>query len=190
MSFTQVVKHRRSVRNYTDQIVSEEIVNDLLDVAVQAPSAMNEQPWAFAVIQDPELLKTYSARAKSLFLNSPQAETKRADLQAMLAAPEFNVFYNSTTLIVIYAKPIGLHPDWDCCLAGENLMLAAENKGLATCAIGLAWTLFDQSDVKRELNVPDNYITVLPIILGYPAQTLQATSRKKPEILSWKSRTV
>ena len=190
MDFARVVKHRRSVRDYTDQRVSKEAVNDLPDVAVHAPSALNEQPWAFAVIQDPELLKAYSARAKSLVLNSPQVEAKRADLQAMLAAPEFNVFYNSSTLIVIYAKPIGLHPDWDCCLAGENLMLAAEDKGLATCPIGLAWTLFDQSDVKRDLNVPDSYVTVLPIILGYPAQIPEATSREKPEILCWKSRAV
>ena len=91
MDFARVVKHRRSVRDYTDQRVSKEAVNDLLDVAVHAPSALNEQPWAFAVIQDPELLKAYSARAKSLVLNSPQVEAKRADLQAMLAAPEFNV---------------------------------------------------------------------------------------------------
>ena len=190
MDFTQVVTHRRSVRDYTDQIVPEDIVNDLLDVAVHAPSAMNEQPWAFAVIQDPELLERYSKRAKSLVLNSPQMTAKRADLQAMLKAPEFNVFYNSSTVIVIYAKPIGLHPDWDCCLAGENLMLAAKDKGLATCPIGLAWLLFDQPDVKKELNVPEDYVTVLPVILGYPAQAPAATSRKKPEILCWKSRTV
>lgn len=190
MEFSQVVMHRRAVREYTDRVVSAEIVNDLLDVAVHAPSAMNEQPWAFAVIQDPQLLKTYSARAKSLVLNTPAVETKHAELQAMLAAPDFNVFYNSSTLIVIYAKPIGPHPDWDCCLAGENLMLAAEDRGLATCPIGLAWTLFDESDVKAELSVPENYVTVLPIILGYPAQRPEAIPRKKPEIHCWKSNSV
>jgi nitroreductase len=186
MDFAKVVYQRRSVRDYTDQVVSEDTVDELLDAAIQAPSAMNEQPWAFVVIQDKELLKQYSEKAKPLVLNSPQVATKKAELRAMLAAPQFNIFYNSSTLIVIYAKPIGQHPDWDCCLAGENLMLAAEDKGLATCPIGLAWPLFDQSEVKRELKVPEDYVGVLPIIVGYPAQTPMAPARKKPEILCWK----
>ena len=186
MDFSKVVYDRRSVRDYTNQIVSEDTVDELLDAAIQAPSAMNEQPWAFVVIQDQELLKRYSERAKSLVLKSPQVATKKPQLQAMLAAPEFNVFYNSSTLIVIYAKPIGQHPDWDCCLAAENLMLAATDKGLATCPIGLAWLLFDQEDVKAELKVPGHYVGVLPIIVGYPAQTPIAPDRQKPEILCWK----
>ena len=186
MDFANVVHHRRSVRDYTNQPVSEEIVEELFDAAIQAPSAMNEQPWAFVVIQDTKLLKSYSDRAKSLLLNSPQVATKKPELQAMVAAPEFNVFYNSSTLIVIYAKPIGEHPDWDCCLAAENLMLAAADKGLATCPIGLAWLLFDHADVKKELKVPESYVGVMPIIVGYPAQTPAAPPRKKPEILCWK----
>ena len=128
MDFANVVYQRRSVRVYTNQTVSEETVDELLDAAIQAPSAMNEQPWAFAVIQDTKSLKRYSERAKSLLLNSPQVAMKKPELQAMLASTEFNIFYNSSTLIVIYAKPIGLHPDWDCCLAAENLMLAAEQR--------------------------------------------------------------
>ena len=54
-----------------------------------------------------------------------------AELETMLADPAFNIFYNAGTLIVIFAKPIGQHPDWDCCLAAQNLMLAAHGMHLA-----------------------------------------------------------
>lgn len=62
-------------------------------------------------------------------------------------------------------------------------MLAAADRGLATYPIGLAWMLFNQSYVKRELNVPDNDVTVLPMILGSPAQIPEKRSRKKPETI-------
>ena len=65
-------------------------------------------------------------------------------------------------------------------------MLAATDKGLATCPIGMAWLLFDHVDVKKELKVPEDYVGVMPIIVGYPARTPVAPERKKPEILCWK----
>lgn len=186
MEFREVLYQRRSVRHYADQSLSRGSVEELLDAAVQAPSAMNEQPWVFVVIQDPVMLKRYSETAKSLILRSPFMDTKHPELKTMLGAPEFNIFYNSSTLIVIFAKPVGQHPDWDCCLAGENLMLAATNMGLATCPIGLAWPLFALPEIRQELKVPEEYTVVLPIIVGYPGiNTAVAPPRRPPEIASW-----
>lgn len=104
----------------------------------------------------------------------------------MLSDSSFNIFYNSGTLIVIYAKPIGQHADWDCCLAAENLMLAAHEMGLGTCPIGLAWPLLERSDVKNNLNVPVDYLPVMPIIVGYPRKPAPSVERKEPDIRCWK----
>jgi nitroreductase len=186
MELTDVIPGRRSVRNYSDEPVSEGAVNTLLWAAVQAPSAINSQPWAFVVIQDKSLLKVYSDRAKVLCAKVFAADASHEKLMTMLADPEFNIFYNSATLIVICAKPIGQHPDWDCCLAAQNLMLTACDMGLGSCPIGLAWPLFDEPDVRQELNLPDGYKAVIPIILGYPRETLPPVERKKPEICCWK----
>jgi hypothetical protein len=57
---------------------------------------------------------------------------------AMLSDPAYNTFYNSGTLIVILAKSIGQHPDWDCCLAAQNLMLTVYDRSLGTSLIGLS----------------------------------------------------
>jgi nitroreductase len=104
----------------------------------------------------------------------------------MLDDPSFNIFYNSSTLIVICAQPAGQHPDWDCCLAAQNLMLVAHDMGLGTCPIGLAWPLFELADAKKALNVPAEYQAVLPIIVGYPRTKPALVHRKPPDIRSWK----
>ena len=186
MELKEVIEQRRATRDYTDQPIEKANVLALLRAAVWAPSAMNLQPWAFAVIQDKGWLKRHSDRAKVLVINSPEFAQKRAELKAMLADPEFNIFYNAGTLIVICARSIGAHPDWDCCFAAQNLMLAAHAQGLATCPIGLAWPLFEQADVKRELDIPEDYRVVLPIIVGHPRVPAPAKERSNPTILSWR----
>jgi nitroreductase len=177
---------RRSIRDFTDKQVDRAMVTRLLQAAVQAPSAINLQPWVFVVIQDKNLLKRYSDRAKLLAMKVVDTASMPAEFQNMLSDPTFNVFYNAGTLILICAKPVGQHPDWDCCLAGQNLMLAAHDQGLGTCPIGFAWPLFEQADVKQELNIPADYTPVLPIIVGFPSSPAPPVARKSPEILSWK----
>jgi nitroreductase len=104
----------------------------------------------------------------------------------MLEDPEFNVFYNAGTLIIICARNSNSGAAEDCSLAAENLMLAAVDLGLATCPIGFARPLLNEASVKRELNIPDAYDVVFPVILGYSASEVPAVPRREPEILTWK----
>jgi nitroreductase len=184
MEVSQAIHQRRSVRNYSDRTVDETTIRALLEAATLAPSAINEQPWAFAVVQDKRLLKTYSDRAKKLAAS--HLTSTHADLQKLLRDPAFNIFYNASTLIVICAKPVGQHPDWDCCLAAENLMLAAAGRELGTCTIGFAWPLLEQADVKEQLNIAPELRPVLPIVVGYPVGDTTAVLRRPPQILCWK----
>jgi len=107
-------------------------------------------------------------------------------LSDMIANPSFNIFYKAGTLIIVCSKPDGEHPDWDCCLAAENLMLAALEMGLGTCPIGLAWPALDLPEIKKELGIPSGYEAVLPIIVGVPTELPPSHGRKPAEILSWK----
>jgi len=186
MDVQEAICKRRSVRDYTDHPVDKATVRSLIQAATFAPSAVNHQPWAFAVVQDKTLLKRYSDRAKVLFAKTTDLSSMPPHIRTMLADPAFDIFYNADTLIIICAKPIGQHPDWDCCLAGQNLMLAAHGMGLGTCPIGFAWPLLKQPDVKRELNIPPEFDPVLPIIVGYPTKPPPAVPRNDPEILCWR----
>jgi nitroreductase len=180
----QVIYQRRAVRDYLPAAVPHAKIVELLHAAVQAPSAVNQQPWAFAVFQGKDKLKSFSERAKPLCISSLPAN-ESGEMAAMLRDPNFNIFYNSNTLIVICARATGLNPAEDCCLAAQNLMLAAHALGLATCPIGLARPWLNLPEVKSELGIPAETTPVFPLILGYPASQPVAVPRKEPEVVVW-----
>jgi nitroreductase len=186
MDLVQAITTRRSVRAYTDRPVDRATVERLLAAAVQAPSATNSQPWSFAVIQDSDLLKTYSDRAKAHLLGRIDQTPALAKYSAMLANPAFNIFYNARTLVVIWARPEGPHPEGDCCLAAQNFMLAAHDLGLGTCWIGFAVVLLNLPEVKLELGIPAEYTAVAPLILGYPETTPPTIAKNAPQIICWR----
>lgn len=187
MELMEAIYHRRAVRNYTEQPVTKAAVMELLRAATQAPSAINQQPWAFAVIRGRKKLEAYSDRAKHhMLLKLPQsfALHRRSD---MLADSNYNVFHHAGTLIAIYAKPLryDYHPNEDCCLAAENLMLAAHGMGLGSCPVGFVRPWLDLEDIKYELGIPVNYTAVMPIVIGWPASAPAPTPRNDPEIVCW-----
>jgi nitroreductase len=153
----------------------------LLDAAVQAPSALNDQPWSFVVVQDADLLKRISDRAKLLMLHRELPPP----LLEMVSSPQFNIFYNAGTLILICAKSRDPEKAWDCCFAAENLMLAAREMGLGTCFIGFAWPALEQDDIRKDLGIPDGHTAVAPVIVGYPRSFPSGPHREAPTILRW-----
>jgi nitroreductase len=186
MELLEAINTRRSVRSYADTKVDKETIEKLILAATQAPSAMNTQPWAYAVIQDAALLKDYSDRAKLFLLKSLDRIPLLTKYKAAFENPGFNIFYNAQSLVIIFAKAEGLHNAEDCCLAAQNLMLTAHNLGLGTCWIGFARPFLNLPDVKEELRIPADYETVAPIIVGYPQINPPAVPKKSPEIIFWK----
>jgi nitroreductase len=101
------------------------------------------------------------------------------------ASPDFCVFYDASTLIVICAKPLGPFVVADCWLAVENLMLAACALGLGTCCVGSAVPALNSPDTKSELGLPSDVEAIAPIIVGVPSEPSAEVSRKDPNLLSW-----
>ena len=182
----QAIKTRRSVRKYLDKPVSKETIEQLIEAAVLAPSAMNCQPWAFGVIQGKDKLKGYSDQAKAFILENLDKFPILSRYKDTLSNPESNLFYGTSTLLIIYSKNVGPNPRVDCALAAENVMLAARSMGLGTCWIGLSIALLNSPEAKKELGVPEDYDVVAPIIIGYPDGEMPPTPRTAPEMLFWK----
>lgn len=182
----EAIYARRATRAYTSQKVEEPALRALLGAAVQAPSAMNGQPWAFAIVQDAARLARYSARAKAMLLDAlaGSGDAKAQKYEPMLRDEHFNIFYDATTLIVICVTERGPYTDADCWLAAQNLMLAATDAGLGTCPIGFAVPLLNTREVKEDLHLSESGVAVAPIIVGYPAAKVPAVARREPRILS------
>jgi len=187
MSVMDGIHHRRSVRNYTSQTIEKNVIHTLLDAAVHAPTARHEEPWSFAVIQDKKLLDRLSESAKKQVRNEAQgSESHRAKHSLhVVDKPDFHVFYNAGTLIVIYSKLQGPFVVADCWLAAENLLLGACARGLGTCVIGFAVSTLNTPEWKAELKIPAEMTAIAPMIVGVPAAETPPVPRKPPEILSW-----
>ena len=181
------IQHRRSVRDYASKTIERKVIQTLLDAAVHAPTAMHEEPWSFAVVQDKNVLDRLSESAKKLVHNEAQgSDTDRAKHTLhVVDKPDFHVFYNAGTLIVIFSKLQGAFAVADCWLAAENLLLAACAQGLGTCVIGFAVSALNTPEWKSELKIPAEMTAIAPMIVGVPAGVTPPVPRKPPEIVSW-----
>ena len=194
LSALDAIYGRRSVRSYTPYKLEKSTVRALVDAAVQAPTAMHEQPWLFVVVQDREMLERLSDHVKATWAQEAIPKSIRhaagSDLHGefikSLEDPAFNVFYDAGTLVVICARRLDTFVVGDCWMAAENLMLAATALGLGTCCIGAAVTALNAPDTKAMLGMPADVHAVAPIIIGVPAGSVAPMSRREPEIVSWK----
>lgn len=187
MDLMDAIYTRRSVRGYTDKPVDRGDVQKLIDAAIQAPNAMNTQPWAFAVIQDKAVLADLSNRTRLHLLSLMDKMPMLANYREMLENPDYNVFYGASTLVIICGKPnSGPTPEIDCALAAENLMLAARGMGMGTCWMGFVSMYLMAPEAKREFGLPEDYLVVAPIAVGYPVEEPGRMERNPADMVFWK----
>lgn len=70
------IYQRRSVRNYSDKEVPDEIIREIIRAGTYAPSAVNKQPWRFVVVKNRQLIDEYDDRARKVFL-AAYGDTKK-----------------------------------------------------------------------------------------------------------------
>ena len=186
MDFTDVLMKRRAVRQYTQTALDRPEVEALINAAIEAPSAMNLQPWAFAVVLGREQVDGYARRAKDWLvahLSQLSSAAQHRLEQRINEDPDFTLFYHAPALVLVLAKSSEAQAMEDCCLAAENLMLAARERDLGTCWIGFARPWLNLPEVKAELGVPEQYQVVAPIALGHPTAWPESHGRKPAEVI-------
>jgi nitroreductase len=181
MELKEAIYGRRAVRDYTPTAVDESDIRNVIDAAIHAPSAINQQPWRFTVVRDTKLLAQISAEAKAHTLRKPPTELASPHFRSLLDDPHFNIFYNAPVLVVISA-PAGPWAVEDCALAAENLMLSAHATGLGTCWIGFAQAWLATPEGKALLMLGETEIPVAPIIMGHPKSASAAVPRNAARI--------
>lgn len=184
MKFAEMLKSRRSIRNYEDKPVPLEIIKTIIKECTLAPNASNEQPWKFIIVNDKEMLSRMSGESKKNILAriaaNPNDHAKK--YEKMLQNESFNVFYNAPALVIILGDYNLKNLYVDCALAASYFMMAATSRGLGTCWINLGAEIKEPA-MLHELGIPENCKIVAPIILGYPVKIPPAPPRKDPEII-------
>jgi nitroreductase len=140
----------------------------MLESARQAPSADNTQPWRFVVVKDP-VVREKVARASFSGIFSPTRFAGRAPVLIALCAQRAGIVEMGKTI-----KDRAMY-QLDCGIAGEHLVLRAEELGLGTCWIG--W--FNRRAARRALGVPFHARVVALIAVGYPAAAAGPRPRKR-----------
>jgi nitroreductase len=181
MDLKEAIYGRRAVREFTAEVVKEEVLRQLIDAAIQAPSAVNQQPWLFSVVQDKALLARISTEAKAHMLKTSMAAASH-HFQTILSNADFDIFYHAPALVVISAEAEGPWAAENCALAAENLMLAACAAGLGTCWIGVAQSWLGTPDGKAALRLSSTNVPIAPIIVGHPRTAAAPVARNAPKI--------
>jgi nitroreductase len=182
MEINAAICGRRSVREYTSQDIGVKTIHDLINAAVLAPNAVNQQPWTFTVIRDQAVLARISRDAKSHMLATMPSGRHSEHFRTRLTDPNFHIFYHAPVLILISATEQGPWIVEDCALAAENLMLAAYGADLGTCWIGFAQGFLNTPDGKKLLDLPAACVPVAPIIVGHPKSAAIDVPRKSPDV--------
>lgn len=182
MDLKEAIYTRRATREFTTEPVDERTIRHLIDAAVQAPSAVNQQPWSFCIVRDRAKLDEISRQAKAYMLTNSPIGLVSHHFDRTLNDPGFDIFYHAPVLIVICST---MDIPWaveDCALAAENLMLAARAAELGTCWIGFAQGWLGTPKGKAMLGLPETYKPAAPIIVGHPKSAPPPVPRKEPEI--------
>ena len=165
----EIIQGRRSVRNYQDQAVPDDVLNKILEALRWSPSWANSQCWEVIVVKDQETKQK---------LQTALPPTNPAS-RAMVEAPVILVLCGQLQKAGFYKGLVTTKfGDWflfDLGIATQTLCLTAHSLGLGTVVAGL----FDHNKAKEVLGVPEGYELVTMIPLGYPAKTPAAPKRRE-----------
>ncbi len=157
MDLMQAIRARRSIRNFLDKSVEEELLLAVLEAGRLAPSARNMQDWRFIVVRD--------AATRSLLAKAAR------DQQFVGQAPVVIAACGTSDLVMTCGQPAYAI---DVAVALDHMTLAAAALGLGTCWIGA----FYEDKVKEILGVPPEIRVVALLPLGYPAEEPEPRPRK------------
>ncbi|MCX6565786.1 MAG: nitroreductase family protein [Candidatus Aminicenantes bacterium] len=175
----RLIESRRSIRKYLPQPVEREKIEACLEAARLAPSAQNAQSWRFIIIDNPGLKARFTEKAFSGIYAPTRFAAEAPALVLILAKIDFVTHRAGQSVqgIPFYALDVGI--------AGEHLVLQAEELGLGTCWIG--W--FDVRKTRRFFKIPRRYKIVSLISLGYAARRPpHERVRKSLEGIAWWNR--
>jgi len=158
MDAIEAILSRRSIRKYTKKSISKKLIKNLLEVAMCAPSAGNQQPWHFIVILDTQILSQIPT-----FHN-------HADMlkDAMMA------------ILVCCDKTLETHKDMgvqDCSAATENILIASQAMGLGAVWLGVFPRVERIKGLRNLLNIPNYVVPISLISIGYPAEEKPIVNR-------------
>jgi nitroreductase len=193
MDLMKAIQERKSIRAFKPDPIPKEKIEEILRLAIHAPSAINLQPWEFLVVSGEErerlsrrlikayrekriscgpgavkpLPKTFGKRgAKTLETMNPFFEEMKVNSDQFVNEGSCNFYGSPSAIIICLDDSFSEARLVDVGVVLGYLVLAAHEVGVATCPIGLITAYGDE--MKEVLNIPENKRVIIGIALGYP----------------------
>jgi nitroreductase len=156
---TAVIKGRHSIRKFRSDPLDETFINDAIECAVHAPTAMNLQPWLIGVIHSRDLLSKIAA-----------------------VTDHGKFIADAAVCFAVFGERDARYYLEDCSAATENLIL-----GLHAYGVGSCWVAGDKKeyaeDLRKLLNVPEKYTLVSLVPAGIPQEVTLATKKETKNMI-------
>jgi nitroreductase len=159
---------RRSVRRYQERPVPEELLTDLLQAAMAAPSAVARDPWHFIVVRDQQMRD----RIADLLPNGGMARQAAA---VLVVCGDLERAHGGLESYLLQ----------DCSAAVENILLAAVALGLGACWLGVHPRPERVEGMRALFNLPPQIVPVAGIALGWPVEAAQPRTRFRADAVHW-----
>lgn len=184
----KVIQDRRSIREYTDEPVSDQDLDLILEAARQAPSGENAQPWRFVIVKDVETRKKIGAIAgggsgrrftaefvtqkmQARFTGLKDEEKRKLVFEKLTSGKVSTFLANAPINIVVCGKKDVWDTPYDTSAAIENMLLMVTALGLGACwVIAPCIDIRDEERMKSLLGIPEGYKAVSIIGVGHPTR--------------------
>jgi nitroreductase len=215
MDVLAAIRERRSARAFKPDPIPKQTIAEILELAVNAPSANNLQPWEFVVVMDEErqrlsrrLLKSYKEKQISCGSGASKPLPEAIRQRGIKTREAMKVYVAKTGATAdsfvnegscnFYGAPVAVIICVDDCFSARQFVdvgtavaymaLAAQGQGLATCPIGLITDYADE--IKDLLNIPENKRVVIGVALGYadkanPMAQFRSSRADISEMVRW-----
>ena len=184
----KVIQDRRSIRDYTDEPVSDHDLDMILEAARQAPSGENAQPWRFIVVKDEGTRRKLGALAgggsgrrftaefvtkkmQERFSSLEDEAKKRAAFEKLTSGQVSAFLADAPVNIVVCGKKDVWDMPYDTSAAIENMLLMVTALGLGACwVIAPCIDIRDEERIKALLGIPEGFKAVSIVSVGHPTR--------------------
>ena len=172
MELKEGIKTRRSVRSFTDQKVSHETIEKIIDISRMAPSWKNTQTARYVVVEDKETIKKIAEDAVLGFAHNTEIIEGAAALVVLASVAKRSGYERDGSFTT--SKGQGWEM-FDAGIAAATFCLAAHEEGVGSVILGI----FDEKKVAEIIGLPETQNVSALIPIGYSDKELPAVPRKE-----------
>jgi len=175
----KVIQDRRSIRDYTEEPVSDQDLDMILEAARQAPSGENAQPWRFIIVKDAETRNKLGAiagggsgrRFTAEYVTEKMQERKKAVFQKLTSGKVSTFLANAPLNIVVCGRKDVWDLPYDTSAAIENMLLMVTALELGACwVIAPCIDIRDEERVKALFDLPEELKIISIVAIGHPTR--------------------